>query len=308
MKKTALLLACSLIITACAGNKNILNEKMAKYPADKYITKLASAAKKDDAKTAALKDLKTLFDNLLPSEGSDIRRESILSKAYSAQWWKDKATGKYYAIAVLERGPAQQTMQPYYASIDGKLANLQQRISGEGDKYVRLKNAMQMPPLFEQREQLDKEYRLLSFDAGAYDEENLYAYKAAYNKTFYDIKINAVITGADDTAVKTYLIDSLNSLGFYVGENLPEYDIELAIETKVTNTSSQTTEGLFWADSTATISLKDAHTGGIFATFSKFARDGSGRQDEARRRSLISVGADSAPIIKHKILEYIERK
>jgi len=307
-KKITLLLACALLLVACAGNKNILNEKMAKYPADKYITKLAAAQKKDQAKAAALKDLKALFDGLPQSEGSDIRRTAILSKAYAAQWWKDKASGKYYAIAVLERKGAQQTMQPYYVSIDGKLASLMQRINASEDKYVRLKNAMLMPPLFEQREQLDREYRLLSFDASSYDEENLYAFKAAYNKTFYDIKINAVITGADDTAVKTYLIDSLNSMGFAVGENLASYDIELAIQTRVTHTTSQTTEGLFWADSTATVALKDEQTGGIFATFTKFARDGSGRKDEAQRRSLIAVGADSAPVIKQKILEYVERK
>jgi hypothetical protein len=171
MKKILTLAAAAVFMAACAGNKNILNDKMSKYPAEKYITKIASAKDKEEAKKTALDNLKKLFDGVPPSENSDVRREAILSKAYTAQWWKDKNSGKYYAIAVLERDPAMTTMKPFYATIDGKLASLQQRIKSESDKFVRLQNAASMPPLFDQRETLDGEYRLLSFDASSYDEE-----------------------------------------------------------------------------------------------------------------------------------------
>ena len=62
IKKLTLLLVCAAALAACAGNKNILNEKMAKYPADKYITKIAAGADKNAAKEAAVKDLRTFFD------------------------------------------------------------------------------------------------------------------------------------------------------------------------------------------------------------------------------------------------------
>ncbi|MDR1123607.1 MAG: hypothetical protein LBL61_03200 [Elusimicrobiota bacterium] len=308
MKKLCILSALAFILAACAGNKNILNEKMSKYPADKYITKIASAQEKEAAKQAALKDLRTLFDSLPRTQESAPRRESILARAAAVQWWKDKPSGKYFAIAALERAGAQQTMQPFYVPVDGKLAALMLRVNGGQDKFVRVKDAMQMQPLLTQRAALDAEYRLLAFDSSAYDEEKLYAFRSAFNQAFYDIKINCVLTGTDDDAVKTAIIDGLNGMGFAVGEDLPAYDMQLSINTKVTKTSSKTTEGLYWADSTATVSLKDMRTGGIFATFSKFGRDGSGRPEEARRRSMIAVGADSVPVIKHKLLEYIERK
>ena len=308
MKKLYIAISAALLLAACAGNKNILNDKMAKYPADKYITKIAAAKEKEEAKAAALKDLKALFNNLDNYEDSAVRRESILSKAYTAQWWKDKASGKYYAIAVLERGPAMTTLKPFYTSIDGRLSSLAQRIQSEQDKYVRLKDAALMPPLFAQREQLDSEYRLLSFNASAFDEDKLYAWKAAYNKAFYDIKFNAKITGADDSAVKTYIIDALNSMGFYIGEGIENPDIELTINTVADKYPSKTTDGLFWCSSTATVALKDMATKGIFATFTETERIGSARAEEAQRRSLIAVGVKSVPVIKLKMIEYVNKK
>ncbi|MDR1683845.1 MAG: hypothetical protein LBR90_00080 [Elusimicrobiota bacterium] len=308
MKRVLTFLAVVIFAAACAGNKNILNTKMAKYPASKYITKIASADKKAAAKEAAAADLKAIFNGLPPYESSDIRRAGILSQVKAVEWWKDKASGKYYAVAALQRAGAQETMAPYYGPIDGKLGALKQRIETAPDKYSRLRAAMDMEPLLKQREQLDSEYKILAFDASAYEEDELYAFKAAYNKAFYDIKFNAVITGVDDEAVKTLLIDSLNSMGFYVGEGLTNYDVELQIKTGVDKYPSKTTDGLFWCTGTAVIALKDMQTQGIFATFTQYERIGASRAEEAQRRSLLAVGANSAPVIKQKLLEYVNKK
>jgi len=308
MKKLSVLFACAVLFAACAGNKNILNERMSKYPAEKYITRIAAAPTKAAARAAALEDLKKLFDGVPLSEGSEIRRQSILARASVVQWWRDKATDRFYAIAALERAGAQTTMRPFYASIDARLEAIVQRMDGEQDKFARLRSAMAMQPLLEQRENLDREFRLLSFDSGAFNEDRLFVFRTAYNKAFSDIRINAKLTGTGDLAVKTHLVDALNRLGFSVGENMTSADIELSIDTRVTHTTSKRVDGLFWADSTATIALKDLETGGVFATFDKFGRDGSGRAEEAQRRSMIAVGADSAPIIKQRILEYIQRR
>ncbi|MDR0952907.1 MAG: LPP20 family lipoprotein [Elusimicrobiota bacterium] len=308
MKKLTLLLAGAIFITACAGNKNILNEKMAKYPADQYLTKIASAETKKEAKATALTDLQNIFTGLADTKNSKVRREAILTQAKAAGSWKDKNNKKYYAIAALQRQPALDTLAAYYPPIDNQLSAMAKKISGESDKYVRLKYAMAMPPLFEEREYLDSEHRILSFDAANYNEEFFYSVKNLYNKTFYDIKINAKIDGTDDITVKTHLIDALNSMGFAVGEELPTYDIALNIHTKIDKYPSETTKGLYWTRATATISLKDMETGGIFATFSVSERDGSFREAEAQRRSLIAAGDKAVPLIKEKLLDYVQKK
>lgn len=308
MKKLVVILGAAVLLTACSANKNLLSEKMSKYPSDKYITKVTNSREKQDAKDSALKELKAIFDNLPQYKNSEVRRESIISQAYAAQWWKDKETGKYYAIAVLEREPAQGILKPYYSPIDGQLVNMQNKIAQEKDKFVRLKYAVAMPDLLKQRAEIDSEYSLLTFDGSAFDEEQLYSFKSTLNKTFYDIKINSVITGVDDSTVKTYIIDALNSLGFAVGEDMPVCDIELKLKTAVDKYPSKTTDGLYWSTATANVALKDMETKGIFATFSESERIGSSREEESQRRSLIAVGEKCAPSVKQKLIEYVEKK
>lgn len=308
MKKLAFLLCAVVLFAACASNRNILNEKIAKYPADKYLTKIASGQTKKDAKEAAVAELSKLFEGLPQDEAAQIRRDNIISQIKAVQWWKNRQNKRYYAIAALEREPSLEIIKPYYAPIDGQLNNMAAKIAGESDKFVKLKYAVEMPALLAKREKLDGEYRRISFDGSAYNEEDLYSYKSIYNKTFYDIKINAVITGADDITVKTYLIDALNELGFGVGENLQIYDIELAMDTRIDKYASSTLDGLFWSTATATVALKDMETKGIFATFSETERVGSARGEEAKRRSLVAAGKKCAPVIKSKLIDYIQKK
>lgn len=308
MKRLAFVLISALFFSACASNRNILNEKMAKYPAEQYLTKVAFAQTKAEAKAAAAAELAKLFDGLPESEDSGIRRDNVLSLIKTVQWWKNKENKRYYAIAALERDPALKTIEPYYLPIDGQLNAITARIAGENDKFVKLKYAISMPELLAKREALDNEYRRISFDASAYNEESLYSYKSIYNKTFYDIKINAVLSGVDDITVKTYIIDALNELGFGVGEKLPNYDIELAMNTQIDKYASSTLDGLYWSTATATVALKDAATQGIFATFSETERIGSARGEEAKRRSLVAAGKKCAPTVKAKLLDYIQKK
>ena len=308
MKKILYLLLAVLTVGACTANRNILNEKMSKYPADKYITKVAFGQTKNDAKDAAVAELAKLFDDLPQDDASQIRRDNIISQIKAVQWWKNRENKRYYAIAVLEREPALETIQPYYAPIEGQLNGVVSKIAGESDKYVKLKHAFTMPPLLDKREELDREYRKISFDGSAYDEDALYSYKSIYNKTLYDVKINAALSGSDDITVKTYIIDALNELGFGVGEDLKTYDIELTMDIKIENYESDTLQGLYWSTATATVSLKDVETGGIFATFSESERVGSARGEDAKRRSLVAAGKKCAPVIKEKFVEYIEKK
>ena len=308
MKRITILLAAAVFLTACATNRNILSEKMAKYPADKYLTKVAFGQTKKDAKDAAKAELEKLFDGLPEYKDSQIRRENILSQIKVVQWWKNKENKRYYAIAALQRQPALDILVPYYSSIDGQLNNISSKIAAEQDKFVKVKYAVMIPDLLAKRDEIDNEYRRISFDGSAYNEEALYSFKSIYNKTFYDIKINAVITGADDITVKTYIIDALNELGFGVGENLKDYDMELNMNTHIDKYASNTLDGLYWSTATATVSLKDMATGGVFATFSETERDGSSRGEEAKRRSLVAAGKKCAPVIKTKLIDYIQKK
>lgn len=309
IKKLLFVLPLLAVICACS-HKNVLRENLKEYPYEKYLSKVASADTKKEAKNAALAEIKTIFDALPSDKENQARRENILSLAKIAKTWKVKQDGnkRYYAMAVLERQQALEALQPYYTGIDAKIENLTKKLNEEPDKFTRAKFAMQMDKLLEERQPLDAEYKLLSYDNTPYREELLYNARAAYNRAFYEIKISSKITGDEQETIKTPIIDSLNSLGFQVGENLPNADIELVMKVYVDKYESKTTKGLNWCTATATVNLKDLDTGGIFATYSKTERDGSIRKETAQLRSLIAAGQDAALAVKQKVLDYLKHK
>ncbi len=312
MKLKQLLVIVPMLAVMCAcGNKNVLRENLKDYPYDKYLSKVTSSNTKADAKEAALAEIKNIFATLPSDQQSQARRENILSLAKIAKTWKikqDNGEKRYYAMAVLERQPAMEALQPYYTGYDAKIESLTKKLNEEQDKFVRIKNALTMEKLLKERNHLDDEYKILSYDATPYNEELLYNARSAYNRAFYEIKISSKITGDDRETVKTPIIDTLNTLGFQVGENLPNADIDLVMKVYVDKYESQTTKGLNWCTSTATVNLKDLATGGIFATYSKTEREGSARKETAQLRSLITAGQDAALAVKQKVLEYLERK
>lgn len=311
MKIKQLFIVVTMLALVCAcSHKNVLRENLKEYPYDKYLSKVTSADNKNDAKEAALVEIKGIFATLPVDQESSVRRENILSLAKIAETWKIKKddTKRYYAMAILERKPAMEALQPYYTGIDAKIESLTKKINEEQDKFVRIKYAMEMEKLLKERNPLDDEYKILSYDATPYNEELLYNARAAYNRAFYEVKISSKIIGDEQETIKTPILESLNGLGFQVGENLPQADIELIMKVYVDKYESKTLKGLNWCTSTATVSLKDLATGGIFATYSKTEREGSTRKETSQLRSLIAAGQDASVAVKQKVLDYLERK
>ena len=123
MKKLLTLSFALLLISACS-NKHILVKNAEKYPADKYITKVAYASKKDQAKQQALKDIKTLYASLPEGDTyTQARRQAVLDSAKIVETWKDKINRKYYAMAAIDREQAKKITEPAYTRLDGKRKN-----------------------------------------------------------------------------------------------------------------------------------------------------------------------------------------
>ena len=86
MKLNKLLFIIPALAIMCAcGNKNVLRENLKTYPYDKYLSKVASADTKDDAKAAALAEIKNIFATLPSDQESQARRDNILSLAKIAK-------------------------------------------------------------------------------------------------------------------------------------------------------------------------------------------------------------------------------
>ena len=91
-------------------------------------------------------------------------------------------------------------------------------------------------------------------------------------------------------------------------ENLENADIELIMKAYIDKYESKTLKGLNWCSSTATVTLKDLATGGIFAIYSKTERVGASRKEDAQLRSLVAAGQDAALAVKQKVIDYLDKK
>ncbi|MBQ4493083.1 MAG: hypothetical protein II972_00550 [Elusimicrobiaceae bacterium] len=308
MKKLLTLSFALLLISACS-NKHILVKNAEKYPADKYITKVAYASKKDQAKQQALKDIKTLYASLPEGDTyTQARRQAVLDSAKIVETWKDKINRKYYAMAAIDREQAKKITEPAYTRIDGKLKNMAEKIEQEPNKWRAVQYAFAMEELFKERQALDEEYALVSHNEIAYQENSLNDFKNSHAKAFDNIKIVYEFEGFEDKIVKSKVIEALNDLGFGVSEKPQESDIILHINIVLDKFPSQTTNGLYWCTSTANVNLKEAPSGNIFATLSESQKVGTFRHEEAQRRSQIAAGQACAPIVREKLVQYINKK
>ena len=308
MKKLLTLSFALLFISACS-NKHVLVKNAEKYPADKYITKVAYANKKDQAKEKALKDIKTLFNSLPKGDDyTQARRQAILDSAKIVDTWKDKINKRYYAMAVIDRNQAEKLIEPAYVQIDSKLKNLADNIEKEPNKWRAVQYALAMEDLFKARQALDDEYKLVSHSELAYQGSNLNGFKTSHAKAFDNIKIIYEFEGFEDKIVKSKVIEAINELGFGVSEVKQDSDVILHMNIVLDKFPSKTTDGLYWCTATANVNLKEAANGNIFATLSQSQRVGTFRAEEAQRRSQIAAGQVCAPIVKEKLIEYINKK
>lgn len=308
MKKLLTLSFALLLISACS-NKHILVKNAEKYPADKYITKVAYAEKKDQAKENALKDIKTLYASLPRGDSyTEARRQAVLDSAKIVETWKDKINKRYYAMAAIDREQAKKITEPAYAQIDGKLKNMANKIEQEQNKWHAVQYAFAMEELFKERQGLDAEYALISHNETAYQENALNDFKNSRAKALDNIKIVYEFEGFEDKIVKSKVIEALNDLGFGVSEKPQESDIILHMNIALDQFPSKTTNALYWCTATANVNLKEASNGNIFATISEPQKVGTFRQEEAQRRSQIAAGQAVAPKVKEKLVQYINKK
>ena len=307
--KKLLTLGLALVLLGACSSKHVLVKNTEKYPENKYLTELAYDENKDLAKEKALTEVKKIFATLPAGDTyTQARRQAILDSAKVVETWKDKTNKKYYALAAIDRAQAQKMIEPAYTQIDSKMQTLSDNIEKETNKWRALQYAFNMEELFNQRQLLDEEYALVSHDKLAYQNDSLNTFKNNYNKSFDNVKIIYEFEGFEDKIVKSKVIEAFNELGFGVSEIKQDADLILHMNIDLDNFSSQTTNGLYWCSATANVNLKEAQNGNIVATLSHTQKAGTFRPEEAQRHSQIAAGQACAPIIKEKLIQYINKK
>ncbi len=309
MKKVALLCA-TLMLGACGGlNKNTVTYQMSKYDTASYYVVAGDGATKQEAADKAVDTMqKELRTHTTPAAGAHVV-DDLLANAEVEKVWRDKQTNEkhYFALAVLPRQKAADTLAPLLNQADAQLNGLSKQFADPADPLADLKVAYKMRPIIERRLALDELYQFLQHDRAGYMPENFAPYKNTFKEKMSAVLVGVDITGVESDVLVTYVVNALNKMGLAVVDSAdPEQVLTVQIKTEVDNYSSKKVNGLVWCASIAAVSLTDTQRGATFARFYVYDRAGTSRLADSMRRSMQGVGEQAAKEVVTHLENYLK--
>jgi len=231
----------------------------------------------------------------------------IYNHSFIKETWKDKQTKNFYAIALLERTFAKDMLKGSMDALDGQIGGLAGQFKTDTDKFSKIKTALKISPLLVQRNGFEDLYEKIDYNGAGYDPQNFNAMKNIVYDAMNNVKFSLNVLGANSEILHTYIITSLNQKGLTVAVN-EKSDIAVDVNSEITEFPSKKVDGLFWCSATATVSIKDTATGGIFGRFSISDRMGSFRSDEAVKYTMNSIGKKAGDETAQKVSDYLQRR
>lgn len=310
MKKIALV-TLTLALAACGGlNKNTVSYQMSKYDTSRYYVVSGDGATKKAAAAQAQENMQRELAAHTPAAAQEVLGD-LLANAQVEKVWRDKeVTAKhYYALAVLPRAKANAILTPLLNQADAQLTGLAQQFSTPVDPLADLKVAYKMQPIIERRNALDDVYQFLQADHSSYMPANFAPYKNAFKEKMAAVLVGVSVEGVESNVLRSYVIDSLNKMGLGVVDAAdPDQTISVQILTEVDNYTSPKIDKLIWCSSGATVHLIDAQRQTTFSSFNVHERAGTSRLEDSLRRSMQSVGEQSAKQIMLRLENYLKTK
>jgi len=306
MKKIIAIALAAIFAAGCSTvNKNTLSYKLSQIDREKYLTGTGSGSTKEEASLRAKADIKKMFDASSVSQEPVVA--DITNHSFIKETWKDKTLKDYHAIALLERAVAKNMLTGTMDALDGQLGGLAAQFKGGQDKFAKIKTALKIQPLLVRRNGFEDLYEKIDYNGAGYDPQNFNALKNALYEAMNNVKFSLNVLGKNSEILHTYIIDALNKTGLMVAVNETS-DVAIDVNNEITEFPSKKVDNLFWCSATATVSLKDVETGGIFGRFSISGRKGSFRSDEAVKYTMNAIGKQAGEETAQKVSDYLQRR
>lgn len=208
--------------------------------------------------------------------------------------WKDAATGRYYALAVLNKGKALAAVAEKTSALDADAGQWKARLDAAGDKFERAKAAAKLSALLKGRLDLENDRRVLGGGALA-STVDVSAAKAAAARALEALDVVVVATGEHAEELETGIVSGLAASGLMAKRGDAGDRGDLIVESR---SAAQTVEGgdarWKWSRGSATVTLKDGREGKAFARFDVSERQASADAGEARRRAAAALAKKAA--------------
>ena len=235
--------------------------------------------------------------------------QKVLEGTEIAGTWRDKATGQYYALAILERSKALAAISGKMDDIDAQARGLSAGLSSETEKLAKIKNAIKLTALLKGREKLEADIRVLNPSAGAQGDFDVNEARNSAQKALSSLDVTVVMPAENSARVRAAVIKTLNAMGIdaKTGGGNADISVECAVElTSVPDLDPQSRWR--WSRGSAAVALKDVKTSKVFLNFEASSKEASSTDAEARAKTEESLGQKIGAEISRGITSYFENQ
>jgi hypothetical protein len=345
MKRLAALCAV-LTLAACGGGAASVKAssggsrpqwvegESSKWPRAQYVTGVGSADDEEAAADRARGEISRVFNSNVSVDTSVDESESTVnaggktSVSFSqqlaqnvrtaskkmlegveiAERWKDSASARYYALAVLNKGKAMGAVAEKTQALDADASQWKASLDAAGDKFERAKAGAKLAALLKGRLELENDRRVLGGGALA-STVDVSAAKAAAAKALQALDVVVIATGDNADELETGIVTGLVAAGMTAKRGNPGDKGDLIIESKsAANALDIADKSWKWTRATATVTLKDGREEKVFARFDASDRQASADAGESRRRAAAGLAKTTAAKVSAAINDFFQNQ
>jgi len=336
----AVFLAMLLMIGGCATTKNQdeqppdwVNGISSRYPASQYLIGRGAAADLDDAKDRARADLAKVFEVGITAESSDLqtfervsagddseasskgqlqisrniktRTDRVISGVEIADLWQDPQTDTHYALAVLRRLQAGQTLRDDIDRLDAATRLYVAKANKEQDLLKRIAAASRAVEAQIERASAQRSLQVVDITGrGVPPPWPLEQLRSERESLIQDLTLATRTSGADGDAIHDMLDGVVSASGFTLkSQAQAKYILTAALDLG----DVEQREGWFWKKGTLEISLSDA-ANKVRGTRRWNIKSSALSQDDAQRRALDQVDKILKEELRAVLIEFADNK
>lgn len=208
--------------------------------------------------------------------------------------WKDPATGRYYALAVLNKGKALSAVAEKTGALDADALQWKTRLDAAGDKFERAKAAAKLSAVLKGRLDLENDRRVLGGGPLA-STVDVSAAKAAASKALAALDVVVIASGDNSEEVETGIVTGLVASGMMAKRGNAGDKGDLVVESRSAANPVEGGDARWkWSRATATVTLKEGREDKTFSRFDVSEREAAADAGEARRRAAAGLARMAA--------------
>ena len=286
--------AMVMIVAGCAGGANIrpdwVNGSDPHYPPDRYLIGRGQADNENDAANRARAELAKVFEVQIDEQSQDVltyrggsaggeaggtttaqvtrsittKTAQIINGIQVPEVWRDPETHTFYALAVLPRMQASNSLRQEIDDLDTATERYIRQARQSDDLLIRIAAADRALDAQIKRSAYQKSLKVVDTSGvGEAPRWNVAALRVGLDKLLHDMRIGAQAGSDPLGGLREDLAGGLSAAGFLVDTGKsPAYVLKASVDL----TDPELLQGWYWMRGTLAVALKDPATGQVRGT------------------------------------------